>query len=71
MRWNETETLRIRPLKPDTVSEDSCVVLSAMGSGVTLSKVVPAVPACDTVTIWPPWIMMVPLRAGPGLFATV
>ena len=42
-------------------------MLSGMPSGVLLLNVVPAVPACDTVTIWPPWIMMVPVRAGPGL----
>ena len=67
----ETVTSRIRPLKPDTVSGEFCVRLSAIGSGVTLLKAVPTVPACETVTTWPPWIMMVPLRAGPGLAATV
>ena len=61
----------IAPVTPETMSEDSCVVLSAMGRGVVLSNGVGGVPAWDTVTIWPPWIMMVPLRAGPGLAANV
>ena len=31
VRWKDTVTLRIEPARPDTVSEDSCVVLSAIG----------------------------------------
>ena len=53
------------------MSDDSTVLLSGMGTDPVKPYVKGAVPSWDTVATWPPWIMMFPLRAGPGLDASV